>query len=307
MRNMTHDVAFSPLTPHNGLMNEDTTPTTTTAADHGWHHLEPADYKAVGIYYDGSSPYLEEVYAPDHQELERIIGHDWYDRLVHHDKGWGCAHCGSTFAHGSVFLHIPTGEFISFGNVCASKRLSQASNLAMRKDVLARRAATAKANAEAAAEMAEALEAQLQEEEGLREALQTDHYIVQDILRRQRPLSEAQVALVFKLAKEAAEKVDAEPEPEAVDIPAEWLEGRITFTGTVVSRKWKDSDFGGAFKLLILADVAEGQVCKLWGTEPSAIEAEKGDRVQMTARLERSNDDAGFGFYKRPTKPEVLG
>ena len=42
------------------------------------------------------------------------------------------------------------------------------------------------------------------------------------------------------------------------------------------------------------------------GTEPSAIEATVGDRIRFDAAITVSDDDPKFGFFKRPTKPEVV-
>jgi hypothetical protein len=52
--------------------------------------------------------------------------------------------------------------------------------------------------------------------------------------------------------------------------------------------------------------VIEGEGWKVWGTEPRALYAEKGDRVRLTATVEASADDPAFGFYSRPTKAEKL-
>jgi len=41
---------------------------------------------------------------------------------------------------------------------------------------------------------------------------------------------------------------------------------------------------------------------KVWGTS----QADKGDRVTFMARVEVSQDDPKFGFYKRPTKVQIL-
>ena len=53
---------------------------------------------------------------------------------------------------------------------------------------------------------------------------------------------------------------------------------------------------------------------KLWGTVPASLgyselgehSLTKGDRISFTATLEQSNDDPKFGFFKRPTKAELI-
>jgi hypothetical protein len=77
--------------------------------------------------------------------------------------------------------------------------------------------------------------------------------------------------------------------------------GRIVIEGVVVARKLQESNYGTTYKLLI-----EGEGWKVWGTEPRALYAEKGDRVRLTATVEASADDPAFGFYSRPTKAEKL-
>lgn len=80
----------------------------------------------------------------------------------------------------------------------------------------------------------------------------------------------------------------------ALDCPT----GRIEITGTVVSVKLVDTQFGTVHKMLVRH--ADGW--KVWGTVPRALDVPaKGDTVTLTATVEPSRDDAKFGFYSRPT------
>lgn len=45
----------------------------------------------------------------------------------------------------------------------------------------------------------------------------------------------------------------------------------------------------------------------VWLTEPSSIETERGDMVQMTATLTPSDNDPAFAFGKRPSKATKIG
>lgn len=81
--------------------------------------------------------------------------------------------------------------------------------------------------------------------------------------------------------------------------------GRVTFTGTVVKRQWKDSDWGGAMKITVKVTEADGGVWLVWVTEPSSIESEVGSVVTMTANLSAS-DKPEFVFGKRPTKASAV-
>lgn len=90
----------------------------------------------------------------------------------------------------------------------------------------------------------------------------------------------------------------ADPEPAPV------VEGRIVVTGRVLTVKWQDSDYGygGSYKMLVLDD----RGFKVWGTVPSSLDVEPGNRVRFTGTVETSARDETFGFFKRPTKAETL-
>jgi hypothetical protein len=78
--------------------------------------------------------------------------------------------------------------------------------------------------------------------------------------------------------------------------------GRVEVEGVLVAKKSVETGFGSSLKALI-----EGDGWKVWGTLPTALYGvEKGDRVAFTATVERSADDAGFGFYKRPTGARIV-
>lgn len=106
------------------------------------------------------------------------------------------------------------------------------------------------------------------------------------------------------IAKAAAERADAP------DLP----EGRVEITGVIVGEKVVDSDFGQVRKITVKDD--KGYV--VYGTIPAKVEEAiidndkdakivfVGRRLQFTAALTPSKDDAKFGFYKRPTKPKLL-
>jgi len=121
----------------------------------------------------------------------------------------------------------------------------------------------------------------------------------------------------YEAAKERAEEI-------AIDIPTEFIGKRTRIIGRVVSTKWKDSDYGFSLKMLLAVPFNGGEF-KLWGTVPSAIvnatedafaeqarreDADpviylKGASISFDAKVEVSQNDAGFGFFSRPTKSEV--
>ena len=102
------------------------------------------------------------------------------------------------------------------------------------------------------------------------------------------PPTSGQVALVTKI----------EAEPLQVAAP----EGRVEFTGTVVSLKLRDSGFGSTWKIVL-----RSAGWSAWGTAPNALLDEipsdevVGSTITLRATVTRSDDDASFGFFKRPT------
>jgi hypothetical protein len=105
-------------------------------------------------------------------------------------------------------------------------------------------------------------------------------------------MTEAEERLVARKAETAAKIA------EGVEVP----EGRIVVECTVLSTKWVENGFGGALKMLVQHESG----WKVWGTVPSNIDVDKDSKVRFTATVEKSDDDALFGFFKRPAKAEVL-
>ena len=161
-------------------------------------------------------------------------------------------------------------------------------------------------------------EAFLAAHEGLEEALSIRHNISSDLaakLCKYGALSDAQVALAFKLHTQVSERAAREAAAE----PVPMTDDRITITGRVISTKVQDSMYGSTIKMLLVDD----RGFKLYGTAPSKVldtcygedgrwersfeDVVKGGlRVSFSAKVERSRDDAKFGFYSRPTKVKVL-
>jgi hypothetical protein len=83
------------------------------------------------------------------------------------------------------------------------------------------------------------------------------------------------------------------------------VEGKQIIEGMIVSLKTQDSMYGTQFKMLVEVAQEDG-VVRLWGTEPRGLNPEIGDRVRFSATVQRSDGDADFGFYSRPTKSEIL-
>lgn len=113
-----------------------------------------------------------------------------------------------------------------------------------------------------------------------------------------RVLSERQIEVLLSIAEDQAQ----EPEPAPV------VEGKCEITGRVLSTKWSSSSYNGVSRSDKKMVVLDDRGFKVYGTVPSSIltDAKRGSRVRFTATNEVSEDDETFGFFKRPSKAEVL-
>ncbi len=146
-------------------------------------------------------------------------------------------------------------------------------------------------------------------------------------LHRYGSVSEKQVAFVKRLATEGAEKqVAAKRRVAEVAAMEPLTAGRQEIEGEIVSVKWQENTSGyggyygpgGSYKMLLALDSGH----RVYGTVPSALddvyqaawkdgatEADlegflKGRRVRLSATVRPKGND--FGYFSRPTKPELL-
>ena len=95
------------------------------------------------------------------------------------------------------------------------------------------------------------------------------------------------------------DRANEEYKKTATEVPS----GRQEVVGEVLSVKWKDNHFGGAFKALVRTSDY-----KVYGTVPSSLVRDcdgdpstlVGSTIRFTATL--TPKEVGFGFYSRPTK-----
>lgn len=117
-------------------------------------------------------------------------------------------------------------------------------------------------------------------------------------------LTEKQLAAAKKsIAKDAERAAKRQAERDAAS-PV--VEGRETVTGEVVTIKALENNFSYSGGITLKMLVKDDRGFKVWGTVPRSIEVERGDRVTFTATLSASTDDETFGFFKRPTKADVM-
>ena len=83
-------------------------------------------------------------------------------------------------------------------------------------------------------------------------------------------------------------------------------EDRISFEGKIVSTKFVDNDFGGSMKMLF----EDNRGFRLWGALPKTLNDSESNlnniNIKFIAQVKVSDNDKCFGFYKRPTKVEVI-
>lgn len=283
--------------------------------------LIPADYTWVGYTDDGDAysdrlmdgPLFPPVQAPAADELRREANPSRVRNAIHPGGCDACGQQGLRYRH--YFRHDPTGDVIVLGDQCVERmnfdnaegyKAARKVKAQREQEVIDRQAREwGEANKAALDFLTEAYEGTVKLNGGIED-------FVLDLrakLYRYGSLSEKQTAAVEKIAAKqaefAAERKQREAEEgEAQPIPAEVREGRSTITGKVVSLKWRESQFGGAFKMVVRDD----RGFKVWGTAPDSLfedsEIPNGTRVRFDAAVTVSDDDETFGFYKRPTKAE---
>lgn len=233
-------------------------------------------------------------------------------RFAEHGGPGTCTVCGTHHTYGDIWAHRPTGEHIFVGHQCADKYELIADRREFERELGKVRVRSAREHEKAMREEERA--AFLDAHDGLREALETDHEIVRDIKDRfengrYTSLTERQIALVFKLHHEA----NRPARPEEKHVPAPIESGRQTVEGEIVSVKFRDSRYGGSFKLTVKVHTPEGSWLA-WGTCPAVfidaapdghVNKLRGAVVQFDAKLKQGRD-AHFALFSRPTKAAVV-
>lgn len=223
------------------------------------------------------------------------------------DRGYGqCHHCGARLRYVAWLRHVPTGYTIVVGETCMDNRFERSTADFQRLRKQAQLDREQQKIRKAIDEFVAANpDLAWMDRNGEVPEIVKDNGFVQDVTRKLRlygSLSEKQVAAVRR-SIETAIRRQAEREQDAIEHPAApVVEGRINITGTILVTKWQDSDYGGSLKMMVRDD----RGFRVWGTVPSKLTVEKGDRVTFTATVEASRDDETFGFFKRPTQAKVV-
>jgi hypothetical protein len=291
--------------------------------------IDPAAFTFVAGVYFGSQP---------GEDFDAMLG-DWLVEKDQHDPdqkaGWyskkpavlrdfpplnvqgnfarkgTCDHCGARFDWGAVYLHTSGGHIV-VGNVCADNTMDVPSrhDLDVRR-IKARIASQREAARNAAKARAEAVVGGFE----WLYAGTHDNATLADIARKCLAwggITERQLALVrrihdgtpaeweVKKAAQAAQRAADDAAAQPVPVTAE----RVEITGEVLTTKEQEGYMPGQSVLKMLVKTDAGY--KLWGTVPRDLEVARGVKVAFSAKVERSKDDAKFGFFSRPTKARVV-
>ena len=243
------------------------------------------------------------------------------------EKGYGefqghCQHCGQGLRYCVIYRNIHNGEHIVVGETCAEERMGLTLD-AFRKrqeQAVLQRAATIAWQYEQHSLWMEEDPTRQELIDWLVEQHSDFFFSVYAHYRVNGKISGKQEETLRRIRQEHEEKVQTKnQEMEEKNITPVPTGKGLIITGVVKSVKWQENDYGGSLKMRV--EHTDGW--QVWGTVPSSIDvitvtdgAEDGhtwqidlpvgSTIQFTANVAASNDDPGFGFFKRPRQATIL-
>lgn len=288
--------------------------------------IDPADYSYVGSFindppytFDGDLACSPEELADYPQEhLDGASYADLLDLSVSPDRprsGIGqCDHCGAYIRYCAVYRHDPSNQFIITGHDCADNTMGwdgrRSLELARQKKAM-EAARKNKAEQEERHHNIEETRKLFPAAVDLLLGYDGTNSFIWDVASRftrygttkritDGDYSAQAKVMMAVLNAEQRDKERAAEKATAADAP----EGRVTVVGEVVSVKAKYDYYGDFDRMVMTVKADDGWMT--WGTVPSSIDPEKGDRVQFNGTLTRSDKDPKFSFFKRPAKASIL-
>lgn len=223
--------------------------------------------------------------------------------------GSSCEHCGASIRWAGIVRYLPTGQHFIVGETCADERM-ELTNRGQHDSRIARM------NADATKQRLARLEARATfyrehpaEAAYLYDESRPYNGFMSDLARKLEQygeLSEKQLACVTREVERESKREEriAADAIALADAPP-LAEGRYQYEGTVVYTAVRDGGYGPVLKMIVKLD--DGN--KIWSTVPDSLytgDVLVGQRVRLTATVERSQDDEHFGFAKRPAKAVVV-
>jgi hypothetical protein len=201
--------------------------------------------------------YGEEVVAYYHDHPEPMADTPWAG------ASHRCDVCGARYVHGALFTHTPTGQLVTMGQDCAETYLGAARLTDNQRGMRASRTARRRL---AWGRIRQTLIAH----PGLNAALKAHHHISEDLrgkFIRTGKLSEAQVALAFKLKAQA----DRWAEREAEEAKLNWIAvpdtgKRFKVQGTILGFKDDEGYMGEPVTKMLVRAEHDGGFFKLYGS-----------------------------------------
>ena len=277
------------------------------ATIHNPTNFDPKDYVVVD-YLDNRQPiytgdrsfggdsgvesYRQEV-AQWQADMARALGSDWPSKVGH------CIHCGNGKVRWiTAVQHVPTGERVVFGAVC-TERLGFSDKMQFKLALLQSRAAARVERARINTirdEFFAANPAVKQAYIDVTNDIHKQNFFAIDVLSKidkYGSLSERQVSAVLASMQRDRDYV-ARKAVEATEVKGDAPTGRTEVTGTVLSTKVQESQWGFVTKMLLKLE----NNSKVWLTATEDVV--RGDVVTVKATWTVSPDDASFAFGKRP-------
>ena len=256
--------------------------------------VECFDYREHEVYDHIDGIYYGEAHDPLHESYIDELESNGYD--CEH-----CTHCGTQLKHGSVYRHT-SGELVVIGPTCVD-RLEFDSCSQIQAEHIANRLRLARLRSLMKRNWRWKIVGEFLIENEDKDVILRD---MLNKLNKYFSLSRKQIAFARKLVRQHDEREARKAEREAKKANApDWTEGRQEIEGVVVSGKWKDSDWGSSYKIVI--ELKDGRRC--WGSAPTKFMdkcdndgvGEIGQTICIKAAFTASRDDKKFAFFKRPT------
>lgn len=248
--------------------------------------------------------------------VNALLSEGWRFGQVH--GGDTCDHCGARLRYVAVLKHAPTHTLIKVGEDCLNNRFDLATAEfhrlrtsgrlnAARTALSERRAAfiSDERNAEAveyARKAADAAIERFERKHGYPPNSEFDEigfggfYVsITEKFERDGFLSEPQIDAVLRGKIKDAEFAAKREAERAAASPV--VEGRVVLAGEIVKIGWQDNAYGGRAVMTVKDD----RGFRVWGSVPGDEIVSKGDRIEFTATVTKSDDET-FGFFKRPAK-----